>query len=156
MSLQNSGIYFRWARRRKNWTQNDDSRLGQHIANLKAKCVHSLFTVIAWCSLCVPVAMLQACKPASPSYQKPALETTISADGLMITALTGVGTEKLRLQVMRLDTKDGWKDMTPPIFTNSIRFGLTGHDFLSSTLPARKWLISLETGSKSQTTKRVW
>lgn len=27
---------------------------------------------------------------------------------------------------------------------------------LSSTLPARKWLISLETGSKSQTTKRVW
>ncbi|MBK7005760.1 MAG: hypothetical protein IPH37_11975 [Burkholderiales bacterium] len=23
-------------------------------------------------------------------------------------------------------------------------------------LPARKWLISLETGSKSQTTKRVW
>lgn len=27
---------------------------------------------------------------------------------------------------------------------------------LSSTLPARKSLISLETGSKSQTTKRVW
>ena len=29
-------------------------------------------------------------------------------------------------------------------------------DNLSSTLPARKSLISLETGSKSQTTKRVW
>ena len=28
-------------------------------------------------------------------------------------------------------------------------------DFLSSTLPARKWLISLETGLQSQTTKRV-
>jgi hypothetical protein len=27
---------------------------------------------------------------------------------------------------------------------------------LSSTLPARKWLISLETGVQSQTTKRVW
>jgi hypothetical protein len=27
--------------------------------------------------------------------------------------------------------------------------------FLSSTLPARKWLISLETGVQSQTTKRV-
>jgi hypothetical protein len=31
----------------------------------------------------------------------------------------------------------------------------SGSDFLSSTLPARKWLISLETGSNSQTTKRV-
>jgi len=29
-------------------------------------------------------------------------------------------------------------------------------NLLSSTLPARKWLISLETGVQSQTTKRVW
>ena len=32
----------------------------------------------------------------------------------------------------------------------------TGAVLLSSTLPARKWLISLETGVQSQTTKRVW
>ena len=30
------------------------------------------------------------------------------------------------------------------------------HVLLSSTLPARKWLISLKTGVQSQTTKRVW
>ena len=41
--------------------------------------------------------------------------------------------------------------------------GITHHgqalatdSLLSSTLPARKWLISLETGVQSQTTKRVW
>ncbi len=33
---------------------------------------------------------------------------------------------------------------------------LQSPDFLSSTLPARKWLISLETRSISQTTKRAW
>ena len=32
--------------------------------------------------------------------------------------------------------------------------GVSG--YLSSTLPERKWLISLETGSKAQTTKQAW
>ena len=41
------------------------------------------------------------------------------------------------------------------LINHSVFDALPDSGYLSSTLPARKWLISLETGVQSQTTKRV-
>ncbi|MDO9199652.1 hypothetical protein [Rhodoferax sp.] len=76
------------------------------------------------------VFLLLGCKPNYPPNARPTLYTTISADGQMVATLFNAGTEKQRLRVMRLDRADGWQDVQAPQFTQSIRFGLLGHELL--------------------------
>ena len=77
---------------------------------------------------------LTGCKPDYPRREKLTLETTISADGLMVAALSNAGEEKPRLRINRLNDDKGWQDIPAPMFTNSVRFGLKGHKLLLTHL----------------------
>lgn len=90
---------------------------------------HSRFLILS--AILFTVCMgLTGCKPDYPPHEKPTLQTTISADGLMVAALSNAGDEKPRLRIIRLDDAKGWQDIPAPMFTNSIRFGFKGHELL--------------------------
>ena len=60
----------------------------------------------------------------------PVLHTTISSDGRMLATLMYAGTDAHLLRVRNLDTDTTWRHVTAPPWTQSIRFGLRGHELL--------------------------
>jgi hypothetical protein len=77
-------------------------------------------------------ALLTACKPNYPPNAKPILHTTISADGHMVATLLNAGTDQQLLRVRNLRTDAAWRTVQAPRFTQSIQFGVRGHELLIS------------------------
>ncbi len=81
--------------------------------------------------LALLVLFMTGCgKPDYPSGQRPRLETTISDDGRMVATLVNAGTDQQRLRIKRLQPDGAWEDVKAPPYTQSIRFGLAGHELL--------------------------
>lgn len=85
---------------------------------------------LKWAALAMGMLLLWGCKPSYPPNPRPVLHTTISSDGQMIATLLNAGTDQQRLRVLRLDDGEDWRDIRAPQFTQSIRFGLHGHELL--------------------------
>jgi hypothetical protein len=93
--------------------------------------VTSLPKVLGATGLALLLLLVTGCgKPDYPPNPKPTLHTTISADGQMVATLLNAGTDKQRLRVMRLDRDGGWQEISAPPLTQTIRFGLQGHQLL--------------------------
>ena len=88
----------------------------------------SAFKYLACAVLAIPVAMLSACRPYAAD--RPTVHTTISTDGKMVATLVNAGTEQQMLHVRNLDTDTEWSEVTAPPLTQTIRFGLQGHELL--------------------------
>lgn len=69
-------------------------------------------------------------KPKYLTNPRPTLYTTISSDGKLIAALDQIGAEKPRLRFKWLDKDESWQELPAPMFTDSIRFGLSGYGLL--------------------------
>lgn len=106
-------------------------------------------------SLTLLVLLVTGCgKPDYPSKPRPTLHTTISADGQMVATLVNAGTDKQRLRVMRLDKGEQWEEVKAPQRTQSIQFGLTGHQlllthYLSELKQDRLVKVDLDTQDKT-------
>jgi hypothetical protein len=80
-------------------------------------------------ALLVPLG-LAGCKPNYPPHDRPTLYATISADGQMVATLANIGTERVRLRVIRLNDDKGWAELPVPLYTTSIKFRMQGHELL--------------------------
>ena len=76
------------------------------------------------------IGMLSACNPDYSLQSRPILHTTISADGEIVATLLNAGTDEQLLRVRNLKPDSNWRTVTAPPFTQSIRFGLQGHELL--------------------------
>lgn len=86
--------------------------------------------LLAGTLLVVLAGLLSACNPDYRGGDKPILHTTISADGQMVAALLNAGTDKQLLRVRNLTTDTTWRTVLAPPLTQTIRFGLQGHELL--------------------------
>lgn len=96
--------------------------------------------------LVLGVGLLSACN--SRGGDKPVLHTTISADGQMVATLLNAGTDQQLLRVRNLNTDNSWRTVQAPPLTQTIRFGLQGHELLlthgNPLVPAKAYLSKFD------------
>ena len=104
--------------------------------------------------------LLSACSPNQRGADKALLQTSISADGQMIATLahTGTGQQVLRVRSLTADAK--WQTIPAPPETQSIRFGLQGHELLLThrkpDLPSRDYLSRLDVDKLEKGLERIY
>lgn len=90
----------------------------------------------------------------------PVLHTTISVDGQIVATLLHAGTDKQQLRVRNLGTANSWHTLQAPPLTQSIRFGLQGHELLLThrrpTPPKFTYLSKLDLDQPDKAPQRIY
>lgn len=113
------------------------------------------------CLLALAAALLlSACSPNQRSADKALLQTTISADGQMIATLANTGTDQQVLRVRSLTPDAMWQSVPAPAQTQTIRFGLQGHELLLThrkpDLPSKDYLSKLDVDQLEKGLSRIY
>lgn len=104
--------------------------------------------------------LLSACSPNQRGADKALLQTSISADGQMIATLAHTGTDQQVLRVRSLSADAKWQTIPAPPETQSIRFGLLGHELLLThrkpDLPSRDYLSKQDVDKQEKGLERIY
>lgn len=104
--------------------------------------------------------MFSACSPNQRGADKSLLQTTISADGQMIATLANTGTNQQILRVRSLGPDATWQTVPTPSETQTIRFGLRGHELLLThrkpDLPSKDYLSKLDLDNLDKGLERIY
>lgn len=118
------------------------------------------FKLIACAVLGIQAIFLSGCVPEHPAHRQPILHTTISADGQMVATLLNAGTDEQLLRIRNLGADTNWRTVQAPPLTQTIRFGIHGHELLVThrkpDLPVKNYLSKFDLDKPEKGLQKIY